>query len=202
MEHDSLDELLKDNRIMDDEWLALGRALNIDNILSKSTIDRAKSVNQELRHFFGNTIVNVTRNIYEPDYGDPILTETLKICEIEQNTSQKSIEQIEEEIYRKLTNSFKKKHPLEWDASRKNIRTFFDKLIDIGRDTRSVSDIVKDAALTGGLAAVAARFINSAVGVGIVANKLLFDTNWKKVLPAILIVSVIRKRLRVSDMLK
>ena len=36
MEHDSLDELLKDNRIMDDEWLALGRALNIDNILTET----------------------------------------------------------------------------------------------------------------------------------------------------------------------
>ena len=42
MENDSLDKLLKDRRILDVEWIALGKALDIYQIENKSYEKRAE----------------------------------------------------------------------------------------------------------------------------------------------------------------
>lgn len=202
MKNDSLDRLLKDNRILDNEWIAFGKALSISDILKIAPIDRAKEVNKELRHYYGNTITNLARDNYEPDYENPILIETAKICKIDLNLSQVSLERIEEEIYRKLTDSYTEKHPVGWKKCKITSDAYFDQLISIGQNARNTLDIVKEIAIDGGITAGLTRMVNSYTGMFYACNKMFFDTNWKKVLPTILIISVIRKRLKICDIFK
>ena len=199
MENDSLDILLKDRRIQDVEWIALGRALDIYKIEEKSDEDKAKIVNMELRHYYGNTIANILRSIYEPDYKDPIIKDALEFCNLKMNVKENDIDIIEDIIYQELTTAFKHKKLQEWNSRKKETTEYFNMLIEIGRDANTWVKVFKKIVLGGGKAGLAGRFFGVPGAAVTVVNQFLFDTNWKKVIPAILIVSVIRKRLKISS---
>ena len=202
MENDSLDILLKDRRIQDVEWIALGRALDIYKIEEKSDEDKAKIVNMELRHYYGNTIANIFRDSYEPDYKDPIIKDALEFCNLIMNVKENDIDTIEETIYQELTTAFKYKKLQEWNLRKKETTEYFNMLIEIGRDANTWVKVFKKIVLGGGKAGLAGRFLGMPWAAAAAANQFLFETNWKKVIPTILIVSVIRKRLKINSIFK
>ena len=205
MKYDSLDMLLNDERVTDNEWYALAKALDVNPINNNTRLKKAEIINKELRHSFGHTIVNISRSIYEPDYIDPILKEVIKFCKIEGLPIRCTAEDIEEAVYNKITSAYKDTHPIEWKQCKYKELDYFSKLIDIGKDQKSLLSIVGDVAIGGGVGTgifyVMAKKFNPLVAVGTSVNTLCFDTNWRKVIPAILIVSVIRKRLKLCDVL-
>ena len=180
---DELDLLLRDERITDDEWVALGNALGIYAILSKSKTHRRYSVNEELRHCFGHTFANFLRNKYEPDYRAPILKETFESLGMSPFGLNENISCIEEKLYNFIVQNS--------DVDLNDEKKFFEKLIEVGKDAWGFGRRIKNLSLKDGAVAVAVGLPLAAV------NKTFFDTNWKKVIPAILIVGVIRKRLKI-----
>ena len=180
---DELDLLLRDERITDDEWSALGNALAIYAILSKSKTKRRYDVNEELRHCFGHTLANFLRNKYEHDYRFPILKETFESLGIPPFGEYEKISLIEEKLYNFIVQNS------EIDLT--DEKNFFEKLIEVGKDAWGFGRRIKNLSLKDGAVAVAVGLPLAAV------NKTFFDTNWKKVIPAILIVGVIRKRLKI-----
>ena len=156
----------------------------------------------ELRHYYGNTIVNIFRDIYEPDYEDPIIKDALVFCNLEINVEEKDIDFIEETIYQELTTAFKYKKLQEWNLRKKETTEYFNMLIEIGRDANTWVKVFKKIVLGGGKAGLAGRFLGMPWAAAAAANQFLFETNWKKVIPTILIVSVIRKRLKINSIFK
>ena len=66
-------------------------------------------------------------------------------------------------------------------------------MIKVGENSWGFGKGIKNISLKDGAVAVAG-------GIPLaVINKTFFDTNWKKVIPTILIVSLIRKRLKILD---
>ncbi|MBQ7629617.1 MAG: hypothetical protein IJS81_05335 [Selenomonadaceae bacterium] len=181
---DKLDALLADERITDEEWAALGEVLGIYKILSKKKNERRVIVNKEFRHYFGHTLANFFRNDYEPDYF-PILKETFEKMGFN-FTQYKKIHCIEEDFYNVVTENF---NAADFDDE----KDFFKKLIKVGENSWGFGKGIKNISLKDGAVAVAG-------GIPLaVINKTFFDTNWKKVIPTILIVSLIRKRLKILD---
>ena len=185
---DGLDNLLRCEKITDVEWLALGKALSIYNILAKNLTARRYSVNEEFRHCFGHTIANFMRNKYEPDY-DRILKETFEKLNIPFPKNENiTYAEIEEIFYNAIIQgvSIKNNTP----------EKFFDELISVGKDVWGFTKRVKNLSLKDGAVAVA-------VGLPLAfVNKTFFDTNWPRVISTILVISTIRKRLLISDFFK
>lgn len=185
---DGLDNLLRCENITDAEWLALGQALGIYNILSKNLTERRYSVNEEFRHCFGHTIANFMRNKYEPDY-DTILKETFEKLNVPFPTNEnKTYGEVEEIFYNAITQNVNIKNS--------NPEKFFDELISVGKDVWGFTKRIKNLSLKDGAVAVAVGLPFAFV------NKTFFDTNWSKVISTILVIAAIRKRLIISDFFK
>ena len=239
--NDELDVVLTDSRIQQEEWKALGEILEIKDILSIKIEERQKIVNKEIRHFYGNAIINIGRTEYEPDYVNPILTDTAKKLDVA--ISNYRVEDIEDHIVIKVIESYKEKIIKEkgqaaWEKIEKDIQDQLDELIRLGKIPENVADELMKmrgaalmAALIGGrLAGFAlyivanqtffaiARYLGLRVGVAVAGPIvggtlafllgpagfalagliLLYDlggTNWEKVIPAVVIIAAIRKRL-------
>ena len=185
---DGLDNLLRCENITDAEWLALGKALGIYNILAKNLTARRYSVNEEFRHCFGHTIANFMRNKYEPDY-DTILNETFDKLNIPFPTNEnKTYGEVEEIFYNAITQGV--------NIQNSNPEKFFDELISVGKDVWGFTKRLKNLSLKDGAVAVAVGLPFAFV------NKTFFDTNWSKVISTILVIAAIRKRLIISDFFK
>lgn len=182
--NDELDSLLRDERITDDEWSAFGDALGISKILSKNKTNRRYAVNEEFRHCFGHTFANFFRDKYEPNYKDPILKETFESIGMPPFGVNEEIYSIEEKFYNFVVQNSDIGLPTDK-------KQFFKKIIEIGEDVWGMGKRIKNLSLKDGAVAVA-----GGIPLAIV-NKTFFDTNWKRVIPAILIISVIRKRLKI-----
>lgn len=182
--NDELDSLLRDKRITDDEWAALGNALGIYEILSKDNNKRRYAVNEELRHCFGHTLANFFRDKYEPDYRYPILKETFESIGMPPFGLNEQIFYVEEKFY-----NFVVKNSDIGEATDNKI--FFEKLIAVGKDVWGLGKRIKNLSRKDVAVAVVGGLPLAAI------NKTFFDTNWKKVIPTILIVGVIRKRLKI-----
>ena len=184
--NDEFDSLLLDKRITSEEWLALGKVLGLSSILSQNMNKRRISVNKEFRHCFGHTIANFLRNDFEPDYRYPILQETFEKLGIEPFNKYDKIYYIEEKFFNYVTKNFNLIDSV-------NEKDFFEKLIEVGEDAWSFGKRITNLSLKDGAVAVAGGLPLAVI------NKTFFDTNWKKVIPTILIISLIRKRLKISD---
>lgn len=239
--HDELDIVISNPKVEREEWEALGEILGISNIMAMNLHERQKKVNQEIRHYYGHTFVNLTRNEYEPNYVEPILIETAKKLKV--TVSNHRAEDIEDKIMIKVIEIAREKIIKEkgqdaWDKIEKEIQDQLDELISLGKIPKdTVEELLKlrgaamIAALIGGkLAGFAlyivanqaffaiARLLGLRIGVAvagpIVGGTLAFllgpagfalagltilydlgNTNWKKVIPSIVIIAAIRKRL-------
>lgn len=239
--NDELDVVISDPRISDEEWAAFGEILDIKDILSISWHNRQELVNKEIRHYYGHTIINVSRTAYEPNYVDPILVEVAKKLKVP--VSNHRVEDIEDQVIVKVIQIareqiIKEKGQAAWDEIEKDIQREVDELIRLGKIPKNVADELKKlrgvalvAALIGGKLAgfslfivasktffAISRFLGLGIGVAvagpIIGKVLSFllgpagwllagltiaidlgNTNWKKVIPAVVMVAVIRKRL-------
>ena len=239
--HDELDIVISNPKVEREEWEALGEILEISNIMAMSLQERQKKVNQEIRHYYGHTFVNLTRNEYEPNYVEPILIETAKKLKV--TVSNHRAEDIEDKIMIKVIEIAREKIIKEkgqdaWDKIEKEIQDQLDELIRLGKIPKDTAEELLKlrgaamiAALIGGkLAGFAlyivanqaffaiARLLGLRIGVAvagpIVGGALAFllgpagfalagltilydlgNTNWKKVIPSIVMIAAIRKRL-------
>lgn len=64
--HDELDYLLACDELTSEDWGSLCQVLEIE--LPNTSTDRRKKFNEEIRHNFGHTLVNIFRDQYSPDY--------------------------------------------------------------------------------------------------------------------------------------
>jgi len=181
---DELDLLLRDERINEAEWQALGKALGIYKILQKNKDQKRSSVNEEFRHCFGHTVANFLRNKYEPDYRI-ILKETFEKIGMKAFQDNEKIFYIEEKFYNFIIKD------VEIEVADEN--NFFDKVIESGKNSWNFGKKFKNLSLKDGAVAVVGGLPLAVI------NKTFFDTNWKKVIPTILIISLIRKRLKILD---
>jgi|GEM_PF-3200433 len=181
---DELDLLLRDERINEAEWQALGKALGIYKILQKNKDQKRSSVNEEFRHCFGHTVANFLRNKYEPDYRI-ILKETFEKIGMKAFQDNEKIFYIEEKFYNFIIKD------VEIEVADEN--NFFDKVIESGKNAWNFGKKFKNLSLKDGAVAVVGGLPLAVI------NKTFFDTNWKKVIPTILIISLIRKRLKILD---
>ncbi|WP_295359678.1 hypothetical protein [uncultured Succiniclasticum sp.] len=197
MRFDEFDILLSDSRITEVEWKAFAKILKIKDIENKDTQERCLTVNKEFRHYFGNTIINVVRDEYSPDY-DIIIQATrgfLGIDEVDFPTDA-SILVKESLICKKIVG--------DELINESTYETFIDRIMEVSNakaETRLTKFIngLKDG-LKGGLMGYYRSKSLGYVGiVGGVVNRVLFETNWEIVLSIIMLTCSIRKRLAVLD---
>ena len=216
MERDSFDELLN-SRLTEDEWQGFATILEISKFPA-DLYKRRLLINKEFRRFYGNTVSNLFRNEFEPDYEQPILEDALKVVDItdkELNDCTKTFEGMsqneivlrkEDIIFHKVEGCFKEKQKRSFSN---DIDSFVNDLI-VGVDSYyGVLKKVKKTGLTlvkgGGVAGAAAKIFGPVTATtymaGTAVNEMFFETNWKKVLEVIMFSYVVRKRMYIEDRL-
>ncbi len=215
MEHDYFDKLLT-CEITEDEWQGYAKILNISKF-PKNSDDRRLIINKEFRHSYGNTIRNFGRNDFEPDYEDAILQDALKIVKATNEELSKADEYTkpykpnmvvlykEDIIYHRIEQSFKEKYN----------RKFSNNVNDLVNDLLEAVDTYYSAKLTktkntfikGSPFAILAKASSRVLLGGLIiavtsVNEIFFKANWNKVLPAIMLTYIIRKRLYIMEKLK
>ena len=196
MEFDGVDELLRDKRITDKEWKAFAVVLEIKNIEKIDDDKKPLIVNKEFRRYFGNTLINIGRNIagnnYSPDYEDPILKDACCYLGISDDISPNaSVLEIEESIFKCIGKD----------------RVFNKESYDIYvKDILEAAD-AKDSLikkLIGGATGAAVRLLGKTAGIlGVsmtTVNAFFFDTNWRITLATIMLAHTIRKNLLLKDL--
>jgi uncharacterized protein YaaW (UPF0174 family) len=108
--NDELDLLLQDNRLTLDDWILFAKVFDLSSDIPHAH-DKRKIINQELRHSYGHTMVNIFREWYEPDYQEIVRATALKMkipakehhttSELEDRIIVEFIDQIKEQIIKK-----------------------------------------------------------------------------------------------------
>ncbi len=243
---DELDLLLQDRRLTDDDWTALATSLEVTSEDLAGTWNHKRAlVNRELRHSYGNTLANLARTEYEPDYAEIVRASAKKlrlqpkdhhgVAELGQKIVVELIDRAKEAI-------IKEKGRAAWDKIEAAAQADVEKAIEDGTIPADVAKRLKGihggafltALLAGRLAGFGlyivanqvffamARFLGLRIGVAaagpIIGKTLAFflgppgwvfgalwiaydlgDTNWKKVMPAVATVAMLRARLRFED---
>lgn len=240
--NDELDAIINDPRLTNEDWKSLADVLKIESILQKSKSERREIINQEIRHNYGHTVVNIFRNAFEPDYVDPIVRDAAKKLDI--TVTSHRIEEIEDKILIKVIEKakeqiIKEKGQAAWRKIEEEVEIEIKRLIEAGDLPPGLADQLKQlrgialvATLIGGKMAgfalyivtnqvffAIARSLGLRVGVAIAGPiiggalsfllgpagfliaglSLVYDlgnTNWGKVIPAVVIIATIRKRLQ------
>ena len=208
MKLDEFDNLVSDERITENEWKAFATILKIKDIENKNCQERCLAVNKEFRHYFGNTVANMARNEYEPDY-EVILEATRVFLGVEDDfPSEASILKKEDIICKNIVG--------EETINEKSYEAFVERITKIS-DSRAESVLqrilngLKDGLTRGGAVVLIGRILSIvkiariATPVGCasilagVVNQVLFETKWEIVLSIIMLTYSIRKRLEILD---
>ena len=196
MRFDEFDILLSDSRITEVEWKAFAKILKIKDIENKNTQERCLIVNKEFRHYFGNTIINVVRDEYSPDY-EIIIQATrgfLGIDEVDFPTDAPIL--VKESLICKKIVGDELINELTYES-------FVDRIMEVSNAKAEtiltkILNGLKDG-LKGGLIGVFSKSLGYVGMVGGVVNRVLFETNWEIVLSIIMLACSIRKRLAILD---
>lgn len=131
--HDELDRLLTNENLTADDWKSLQEILGIDLPWGKT--EKREKFNQEIRHNYGHTVVNIFREWYEPDYEKLVrgtaekLSINIKdhhsIIEIEDKIILEVIDRAKERI-------IKEKGLPEWQKIEKSVAEEIEKMIERG----------------------------------------------------------------------
>jgi len=251
--NDSLDLLLQDRRLSEDDWQALAEVLKLDGKFIRPTLpadpeERRQVVNRELRHSYGHTFMNVLRDEYEPDYED-IVRGTAQKLNLTVRDHHK-LEDLENRILQELIDMLKAQIIKEegeeaWQEIERRVESEIANLIEEGRFPPAVAEELRKfrsgalmaSLLAGRLAGFTlyivanqlffaiAHALGLRIGVAvagpIIGRTLAFilgpvgwaiaslwmaydfgDTNWKKVLPAVIIVILLRQKLQFEEFVK
>ena len=186
---DELDTLLSDPSVIDTEWEAFGSILSIMNILERPLEIRREIVNRKIRHYYGHMVVNVFRDSYEPDYVDPILINAAKKLNID--GINQSAEDLEDGILQKIICSFQNEDQTT-EKTEKN-----DDYAALLAFCKNRDGIYKEKWLI-----VLGKILGPVVGGGPSLWLYFFgDTKWRRVLPAIVLTAMIRKRIALEEAL-
>jgi uncharacterized protein YaaW (UPF0174 family) len=143
--HDELDTLL--HKLTNDDWNELEKILGTKELLKKYDADRIKFANQEIRHNYGHTVLNLFRDSYEPDYKDILygVCEKLDIKPKSHHTVTETEDKlIVEVIDRAKEQIIKEKGIAAWNEIERDAQKEIDKMLANGDLPSNVAIALKD----------------------------------------------------------